>query len=178
MYKKYAEKGTLPADFDQWELADKDGWTVAHQAAYYGHLHGTSDLWGLADKDGWTVAHVAAHQGHLPTDLPADFAYWGSVTVLSGKTVAHMAVRKGYLPVDFNQWDLADSDGWTVAHEAADCEHLPVNIPVDFAYWGLVDHNGQTVAQLAPEVYKQWQVLRALDSTCSDMPDTQNSQMI
>ena len=54
-----ARAGTLPADFDQWELADADGWTVAHAAARFGRLPADFDQWELADASGWTVAQVA-----------------------------------------------------------------------------------------------------------------------
>ena len=61
-----AREGALPPDFDGWDLADKDGWTVAHKAAIFGHLPPGFDGWDLADKNGWTVAHAAAGSGHLP----------------------------------------------------------------------------------------------------------------
>lgn len=79
-----AKYGHLPADFDKWDLADRDGWTVAHVAAACGHLPADFDKWDITDGRGWTVAHVAAEHGHLPADfdkwdllksnnLPADF---------------------------------------------------------------------------------------------------------
>ena len=55
-YFKMAREGTLPPDFDQWELvANKHGDTVAHEAARHGNLPKGFDRWELADEDGWTV---------------------------------------------------------------------------------------------------------------------------
>jgi hypothetical protein len=140
--------------------------------ARQGTLPANFDQWGLDDGDGWTIAHAAAQWGRLPKY----FNQW-DLADSDGRTVAHIAAANGSLPVDFNQWDLADSDGWAVAHVAAINEHLPADLPSNFC-WNLLSYNGRSVAQLAPEVHKQWHVLRGLDSTCSDTPDTQNSQMI
>jgi hypothetical protein len=49
------------------------------------------------------------------------------------------------LPDNFDQWDLADHNGTTVAHIAAAYGHLPD----DFSQWDLVNNNGVTVAELA-----------------------------
>ena len=50
-----ARDGTLPPDFDQWDLADEQGWSVAHEAAAAQHLPPDFDRWELADMDGYTV---------------------------------------------------------------------------------------------------------------------------
>ena len=65
-----ARVGALPERFDHWDLADKNGWTVAHVAAQFGRLPAGFDRWELADQ---TVAHVAAQFGRLP----AGFDRWG-----------------------------------------------------------------------------------------------------
>jgi len=49
----------------------------------------------------------------------------------SGRKVAHVAARYGCLPADFDQWDLADEDGQTVAHVAAAWGHLLNSIGPD-----------------------------------------------
>lgn len=51
--------GKLPEGFDRWDLADKDGWSLAHEAAKYGTLPEGFDGWDLADKSGRTVRQVA-----------------------------------------------------------------------------------------------------------------------
>jgi len=99
---------------------NEGGCTVAHEAAYGGHLPSGFDRWELADKYGWTVAHEAARYGHLPPG----FDRWELVTS-DGWTVAHVAAGYGHLPSGFDRWELADSTGLTVAHEAAGCGHLP-----------------------------------------------------
>ncbi len=64
-----ARRGTLPADFDNWELTDDRGQSVAHVAATHGHLPKDFDQWGIATPSGFTVAHTAAVHGHLPEDF-------------------------------------------------------------------------------------------------------------
>ena len=59
----------LPEGFNLWWLADRDGWTVAHEAVRFGHLPSGFDQWERADFKGWTVAHEAARGGHLPNGL-------------------------------------------------------------------------------------------------------------
>jgi hypothetical protein len=111
-YDKHAElakDGTLPADFNQWGLADKYGWTIAHVAAAHGHLPEDFKQWGLTNKNGRTVAHSAARHGHLPSD----FSRWG-IADDSGWTVAHEAAEHGHLPASFSQWGLLDSKGLSV----------------------------------------------------------------
>jgi hypothetical protein len=71
-HTRRAKWGRLPTGFDRWDLADNDGWTVAHEAVQWGHLPEGFDRWDLADNDGWTVAHAAAYMGNLP----ADFDRW------------------------------------------------------------------------------------------------------
>lgn len=49
----------------------------------------------------------------------------------------------------FGYWDLADENGWTLAHQAAKYGHLPVS---DFHEWNLTDKNGVSVRDVAKEV--------------------------
>jgi hypothetical protein len=95
-YRKQAENGTLPAYFNQWDLANKDGWSVAHSAAYCGNLPSHFTQWELMS--------------------------WNNGNSVS---VAHVAARWGHLPANFDWWELADNDGWTVAHTAAMGKKLP-----------------------------------------------------
>jgi hypothetical protein len=53
-----AMDGTLPPGFDDWELADDSGWTVAHAAALHGALPPGFDKWDLVDKNGVSVREV------------------------------------------------------------------------------------------------------------------------
>jgi hypothetical protein len=52
----------LPCTFTQWSLRDKNGRTVAHQAAQYGHLPSDFSDWGWSDNEGKTVADFAKEQ--------------------------------------------------------------------------------------------------------------------
>ena len=110
---KLLESSKLPADFDQWDLCDENGWSVAHEIADSNRsLPPNFNQWSIADKKGCTVAHVAAMYGRLP----ADFDQW-DLADNDGWTVAHTAAQYDRLPPDFNQWDLTDKFGNTVAKE-------------------------------------------------------------
>jgi hypothetical protein len=58
--------GRLPESFTQWDLADNQGLTVAHEAALLGLLPKDFDRWELATHSGVTVAFFAALSGTLP----------------------------------------------------------------------------------------------------------------
>lgn len=132
---KAAEAGILPPDFQDWDVRDPFGRTVAHQTALYGKLPAGFDQWLLVDDDGNSVAHEAARTGQLP----ADFQDWTHAND-DGFAVAHMAAIHGHLPADFDQWDLLDTffpmeeGGKTVAQYAAEAGHLPAG----FDRWDLV----------------------------------------
>jgi hypothetical protein len=51
-----------------------NGWTVAHEAAFWGHLPKGFDRWGLADKDGVTVEET------LRSCHPRVLGYYGLET--------------------------------------------------------------------------------------------------
>jgi hypothetical protein len=44
---------------DRRDLAEEDGWTVAHKVAEEGHLPEGFDRWELTHKNGWTVLQAA-----------------------------------------------------------------------------------------------------------------------
>lgn len=106
---KLAREGRLDQDFDQWDLKNPDGWSVAHEAARTGHLPPGFTRWEIRDTDGWTVAHEATMHG----TLPPDFNRW-DLADFDGYTVAHTAAEHGHLPPDFPHMDWADVDGLTV----------------------------------------------------------------
>jgi hypothetical protein len=112
-YVRLAKEGALHAGFDQWELANKEGYTVAHVAAWGGHLPvlGPADFdrWDLADRDGWTVAHSMVTE----RELPETFNQW-TLANKDGWAVAHVAAQWGHLPKNFDQWGLINNAGMTV----------------------------------------------------------------
>lgn len=68
-----ARYNLFPEGFDQWALADETGWTVAHEAATYGHLPEGLDfsLLKLADRHGVTVASI---QKRVPQETQTQHA--------------------------------------------------------------------------------------------------------
>lgn len=96
-YVAQVRNGTLPADFDKWELATRPGGrTVAHAAAMIGAAVPDHAL-ALADADGVTVAHFVAQHRPLPD--------WFDLALAdkNGLAVAHYAARCGHLPQGFDQ---------------------------------------------------------------------------
>jgi len=108
-YHELAREGRLAQGFDQWDLKNPDGWSVAHGAARTGHLPPGFTHWEIRDTDGGTVAHEAAMHGALPPD----FNKW-NLADFDGYTVAHTAAEHGHLPADFPHMDWTDVDGLTV----------------------------------------------------------------
>jgi hypothetical protein len=79
--------------------------------------------------------------------------------------VAHVAAESGRLPPNFDQWTLANKDGWTVAHEAAKWGHIPRG----FDMWDVGDVFGITVAKVAmrnkfltQQEYAEWKAGKAI----------------
>jgi hypothetical protein len=70
----------------------------------------------VLDESGTTVAHKAAYYGHLPVLGLDGFHEWG-LADNEGKTVAHLVARIRGLPDNFDQYDMVDNNGWTVGHE-------------------------------------------------------------
>jgi hypothetical protein len=107
----------VPESFEHWGLVDKNGWTVAHEAATAGILPASFTQWDMVDNRGRIIAFVAAE--HAP--LPVSFTQWDMVTK-GGRTVAHVVAAHGRPPIGPSQWDkatwlLTDDDGTTVLQE-------------------------------------------------------------
>lgn len=128
----------LPEDFDQWEMANATGWTIAHEVAYF---YGASKFpagfqyWGLKTDWGKTVAGVAIENGGLPDD----FTQWELMDCLA--TVAEISASLNKLPKTFEQWDLKCQDGATVFERAVSKGMRLEN----FAHWNMVlNEDGET----------------------------------
>ena len=107
-----AREGMLPPEFDQWDLSNESGWSVAHVAASEDHLPTDFDRWGIANVAGCAVAHVQAIHG---------LARWGferwDMSDKYGWSVAHSAAWHRKLPDNLDSlelWELSDDDGITV----------------------------------------------------------------
>ena len=163
----------LPEDFDQWDLVNNegrtvahvyiqfyeqlpyegidltkvtnDGSTIAHAAAYYGCLPKGFNQWDLADNKGKTIVDYFVNRHSA--SVPEWFDQWGVIVEdpVYNKpiTIGHFLARQKRLPEGFSQWELADNNGWTIAHEAARVGKLPVK---SFQNWTLADNKGWTVA--------------------------------
>jgi hypothetical protein len=179
-YFAMAKEGTLPADFDQWDLTFNPnlprprgtnmyenqlaifeysatascGTTVAHIAARNGHLPKDFNRWEIADKRGTTIAHEVIRQ---TKKVPKGLTCW-EMADETGWTVAHEVAFSAKLPRSFTRWDLADNTGWTVAHAVAEQRAMPKR----FNQWALADQDGCTVAHIAawhdrlPPDFDQW----------------------
>lgn len=82
-------------------------------------------------KTGYDPVAVARNYVMIPhSRLPDGFSYWEICDLEDGHTVAHVAARRGDLPHDFDRWELADDDGWTVRDEAVRAGMPPGKINV------------------------------------------------
>lgn len=71
-----AGAGQLPKNFNMWDLADQDGWTVGFEAASYGKLPSDFNQWDLKGPEGISIAHIAA----ASNTLPPNFSQWNLET--------------------------------------------------------------------------------------------------
>jgi hypothetical protein len=108
-----------------------------------GKVPANSKVWSkpISDRDEQPLASWAANEGLLPEG----FHQWGIYDPTYDYSVAVVAVAAGTLPADFDRWSLADENGWTVAHEAAEQDALPE----DFDQWEISNDKGWTVAHVA-----------------------------
>lgn len=166
----------LGPDAPEWEIVDGAGWSLAHYAVSRCGLPEGFSKWDMADRKGWSVAHEAAAYGKLPEG----FAEWNNIPAdEKGRKVIDVAIEFGHDPFlrvrDLMAlaktgelpsakgwtWDMADEEGWTLAHEWANAGRA---FPEGFNQWGLVDTWGNTVAHLAaehgtlPEGFDEWAI--------------------
>jgi hypothetical protein len=165
----------LGPDAPEWEIVDGSGWTVAHYAVSRCGLPEGFNKWDMTDRKGWSVAHEAAAYGRLPEG----FAEWNNIPADDkGRKVIDVAIEYGHDPfarvrelmalartgelfeVTDWTWDMADEEGWTLAHEYVSAGRtFPDG---DFKQWGLTDIWGNTVAHIAaengvlPEDFDEW----------------------
>jgi hypothetical protein len=97
-------------------------------------------------RKGRLVAHTLAKNWVMPS-------YFGRYDAVDPRdplclTVAHVAAEFNTLPEGFDQWDLRDANGWTVAHVIAQYQRVLFAIGWEkFGVWELADNNGWTVRQ-------------------------------
>jgi hypothetical protein len=86
------------AEFPYWLLADHQGWTVAHEAAWHNRLPKDFPHWQSITHDGVSVAEVYldrhAHQVHLP--LPSCLSFWTARTH-TGALIKDLAHERGWI---------------------------------------------------------------------------------
>lgn len=91
--------------------------------------------------------------------LPDGFRQW-DLCDSNGYSVAHVAAQFLKLPKHFHQWDIALPNGWSVAHEAARSGALPFG----FVQWTIAMPDGWSVAHEAaksghlPLGFSRWRI--------------------
>jgi hypothetical protein len=160
-----AIESNLPPGFNQWNLADNEGRTVAQIAAVLGDLPVNNlGMWSWIvqpeDLRKNTIAHLAAFVRGIPEG--GYFDQWNSKNE-NGDTVAEMAVLGGNLPANSRLWtwiiDKKTDD--TLAHWAAGQGCLPA----DFYQWNLTNKKGEAVWEI-----HQWRRMEETDETLWWMP--------
>jgi hypothetical protein len=136
-YERLAETGAFPADFDQWGLADKNGWTLAHDAAAYGQLPVLGpvgfSMWDMSNNAGWTVAHVVVSAQEVL--LPEDFDQWG-LTDENGKTVLSCISFGIQLDEYVSRWVKE----MPLCRTSADWEVFKKELPEIYQKYAISDH--------------------------------------
>ena len=105
--------GCLPEGFNQWDLVDGDGWTVAHNLARHGNLPKGFNQWELKSRRGKTVAHFAATYKHLPDD----FNQWHLIDSNNRTVFETMVFYYQGIPKWFKDWDLVITDDGETCQE-------------------------------------------------------------
>ena len=137
--------GKFPDGFDQWDLKDEYGCTIAHIAAYHDYLPKDFNQWDLINDDGWTVAHSLAVYGAIPDN----FNQW-DIKNAKGWTVAHIAAMHKNIPKGFNQWYLKSSQGESVFETM-----VHYYIPDWFDDWDMVvTDDGETCREVYERITK------------------------
>lgn len=115
-YYKLVSEGKFFEDVNILKIANKNGWTIAHEQAKRGWTTENEEILCLADYKGISVAHVQAKKGWTTNNKKilqlADFF---------GITVAHYQVlfNKQWETHDKDILRIADRRKWSVAHALA-----------------------------------------------------------
>ena len=64
------------------------------------------------------VYEYIGYLGYLELHRDKNNIPWSQKINEKGKTVAHIFAELNMLPGGFNQWDIADDEGWTIKQEA------------------------------------------------------------
>lgn len=175
----------LPDGFNRWDIADADGRTVAHDAAFMGRLPSDFNQWCMRSIHGLTVAHAYLSGGGQFTD---DFQYWDledsfgknlfyralcdkklpdgfdftKPISLKGDTGYHLGMASNYFT--FKQIKdylmLTNYENHTVAHNFARHKKLPVG----FKHWDFKNDFGESIAHVAakhntlPIGFRKWDI--------------------
>ena len=121
-------------------IRNKDGWTLLHNACFYGHLSIVKYLIEehcvdeeAKDNDGLTPLHIACRNGFLPiVKYLCETGVDKNVRFLNGSTPLHFACQKGHLSiVEYlceagADKESTNNDGWAPLHWACDEGHLDV----------------------------------------------------
>jgi hypothetical protein len=166
----------LPDGFNQWELTDKNGVTVAQEAeqAVRNWRNTEPRTWLAASPErmGWGSEHIGAVMG----TLPADFGGWHH-TDWYGQSVAEAAAIEGTLPDDFDQWHIAASkpyDAETVAHSAIRSEYTSPALRDAAQTWIDTEYSNwlrqsQHYDRATPEPIEVTELRQAGDSVLADI---------
>ena len=121
-------------------IKNKDGWTLLHNACFYGHLSIVKYLVEVhcvdeeaKDNDGLTPLHIACRNGFLKiVKYLCETGVNKNVRFLNGSTPLHFACQKGHLNIVQYLCEAGadkesiNNDGWAPLHWACDEGHLDV----------------------------------------------------
>lgn len=158
-YRYMKKHGYLPKGFDQWDLANNEGWALAHEVAKYpDSLPDSFKGWDWADKQGTTVAHEMMTKGNYEQLYRIGFSQW-DLRDNEKWTIAHMAAENGVVIPNFHQWGLKTTAGHSVMHilywNSFRFKKI-IDVKSQFTDWDLViDEKGNTCRDLWEEYEKE-----------------------
>lgn len=169
----------LPSTFDQWDIRDKNGWSVAHvTASYDSHRTHYGLPWDLRGPNGITVAHVAARNNHISL-------FYNNPQVLSlgdnnSLTVAHVLAGSNNLDSlsTYSKRNLREIFYYKTLDKGLSVSHLLAlneEIPYDNNILAITDKSGITVAEIAamsntlPKGFKEWDICNKNNMTLKEI---------
>jgi len=125
-------------------LANDYGWTLAHTSAGYTKLPKDFPHWAVRNNDGLPAVCVAV----LWDTLPDDFDQWD--IMYKDMTIAHYAINNNKSLTHFEDWDLKDSNGMSVAEALI---RKSIKLPDSFDMWDIETKDGSTIGHMYAKMF-------------------------
>lgn len=147
----------------------------AYEKALAGKLNAFAEEWGMRNSESKCLAVQILWDKKEVLNDPERFDRWDIWLDEYNETLAHYAALFHWLPKEFDQWNLKDNSGRTVAHSLAEYLKDDQSFPPNFHQWGLLNRYNRTVFEcLATNINGNKRALR--EFTDWDMVITENGE--